>query len=620
MTRRIFTKWEDERLVRRASGVLFPSHSLLNVDAHEMFVQDFVVTTVGWTEIASAKPTLDDIRARISLYSVEYALASISRMVLALERRPVSGAGASFQEQQDFVLHGLLGPEIAAALRERVRRVRGDSIHQRERDVYVHERQLLTAAKMALVWIDVDSAVSYEDPTPLLEALLMINDILDRRFEDVDASKPSGRRVMASYEFALSLFMRSEGTAADDVRAFHQIISPPQLSQGADDFGVPDALSRATGLSAIDVVAAIRAIRADWATKSDEDVAAGRVFQDRSRYLLPLVHLDPATRHLWYSLAVAELPKLQERVRLRYAEDWQHFNFLEFELSPIVAIGDRLWCLSLRYLAQLGTDSLYHRILSSEHLTEREREHFQTTNGKIVESFAVQSITRMFGKRTITEELLKTHSRSRAGQKYCDAVVDYGDSIVLFEIKGTRVSLLARSATSVDAFLDAWKRPLLRSISQFIGTADLIRSDGLKALGIEATRIRKIYPVVVLADHEAPPATYSRIEKDILISTDFPSRVKRGQLERLTILNVRDLERLEHASEDGSSFLEVVREAHATSPDFVPPIATVLANGRLAVRNGLSSWMRSEFDRISTLYRTRLLELGLQSGDSVTDI
>ncbi|MCC6243016.1 MAG: hypothetical protein IT353_09260 [Gemmatimonadaceae bacterium] len=570
--------------------------------------------TVGWGAMMGSPASIEAINSRLRRYGLGRVLRELSRLNIALEHRSPRHEDGSLEDQQDFVLAGLVGPEHTAALRRHATERLKDPTPSPDRLVFIHERQVLTAMKMALLCIGADApADERTDMEPLLEALLMINDIIDARFENLDTLTPDGREQFAGYEFALAQFHARTITVSERPRAFHQFVEIPSGILKQSDFDVAAELTRATGLAPFDVFVAIHSIQTLWLAMTEDELIAGEVAMDPDRFFSTLTALDPAERAKWIALVATDLADLQARVRAKYANDLRHFDFLEFEKSPVVMIDGRLWCLSVPLLSYLGTDGLYHRLCETRHFTSAQQQLFRTSHGKLVEAYAVAGLKRMFGARCIPEATLKALPSLR-NRKVCEAVIDCGDSLLLVDVKASRVPLPARHADGPAALLQAWRPPIERAASQMESLATSVRQDLLAPLGISASRILRIYPVLIVTDHVALPQTRARIEQQIIAHHPLGTSVARGEVERLITLSLPELEHLESAIDAGHDVVSLLQGLNN-----MPPHAGMNMSRHLTTLEPpigrTPSWHMGEYERISALVVARLRALGMpQSG------
>jgi hypothetical protein len=570
-------------------------------------------TFVSWSDISGTKPKLQDIVDRLRNYGLSMLLGELARIMMTLERREVP-ADSTRANRDMRILAGLVGQEIGEEIQSRVAAREAVEHEPVTNRVFFHPRQILTAMKLGLLYVDDLAAHGPSDRRGLLDALLMVNDILDERIEHDDFSTTEGKQRAAVWEFAQAIFNTANRDPQSHARALHWFLEPQQSDASRTRFDIRMGLKRATGLAPLDVYTALMALNADPLTRTHGDLVEGRVLHNPRTYLTGLRGMDEAMRESWYRLSTATIDDLQSRVRKRYATEIQHFDFFEFELTPLVETGGGVLCLSSTFLNHLGTSGLYHRMLSRDVFSASERQAFQGELGPVVERYVVDGIKRMSGSRCIDEAAMLAFVRE--GQKVPDAVVVFGSTAIVFEVKAARTMLSARHGEGFEALVATWRKAIERAAGQIAAFAALVRANTLSAIGLGADDIKRIYPVVVTYDHIALPHTYEQVCAPLIATTALGDELASGFVKRPCYMTVKDVEILESLVENGHGLVNILYNLISVPGPAVPPLWQYIASTKGLDVQTFSKWHRSEYERLHAMVKARLMELGLGPDDT----
>jgi hypothetical protein len=340
----------------------------------------FMLRTVGWKSLTGQMATLSDVVDRLKRYSLSQIVCMVSRVTLALSLEDAADKdGNQLREGQMRILSRFLGDDSA----KRIAALSGAGSDPK-RAVVFHERQTLNVLKLAFLAIDFEpGSVDREHSTlPFIEALFMINDLIDAHLEGLDFSTDIGLAQLELYAAANILFNEESHMLRDYVRTHHLFIEqrPEVAVKGVVD--VPSMLARATGLSAETTWYALMAILSKWLTLDWNDIDAGNIWQHRALWLDLRATLTQRERQQWLALAGIDAADLQSQIRADYSfQDPRYFDVLVFEKHPIVAFGDTLYCVSLPLLRRLPGSSLQHRFQNTSIFSSTETRAFLGTRG-----------------------------------------------------------------------------------------------------------------------------------------------------------------------------------------------------------------------------------------------
>jgi hypothetical protein len=164
---------------------------------------------------------------------------------------------------------------------------------------------------------------------------------------------------------------------------------------------------------------------------------------------------------------------------------------------------------------------------------------------------------RIFPATELARRHYPTPKGQSTGRELIDAVLDYGNSLVLIEAKATLFSLAALvsgEATEIDRKLE----DIVYDASKQLDTAiKAIKSGELKYLGVSPERIKMYFPLVVTLQFlPSEPLLYKKLrdeiaERSYLLGQDIAP---------LQAAYIEDLERLEIAMTSGRSLSELLWE------------------------------------------------------------
>ncbi|MDP9478543.1 MAG: hypothetical protein M3R38_23155 [Actinomycetota bacterium] len=243
------------------------------------------------------------------------------------------------------------------------------------------------------------------------------------------------------------------------------------------------------------------------------------------------------------------------------------YNFLPIQNRPIVRVGDHLLVLDETYLLQkftaTGLHYAAHDYEKYVRKDEKDRERWSGAYGEMLEAMVEERL------RTLAPTLIGSRGRRKSfyteediweaygegakkgKKKAIDAVVDYGDYVVLFEVYSGQPTLGTRIEGDPEAFGKDTKKLVLDKAKQLHATAEHLIADQAALTGVPAPPGRKIVPVVILAGGSYPADAVSRGRVDELLA-ERGLLQRPGVVEPLCVLNLGELEMLESLVEAGA--------------------------------------------------------------------
>ena len=393
------------------------------------------------------------------------------------------------------------------------------------------------------------------------------------------------------------------------VRAHDLFISARPSIMERDSMDVAAAFGHATGLSAETMWRGLYAIYAAWKPRQLADLDHGRFVVSRSRYLETIHGMSPAEREHWFKLAMWEVTELQAAIRRRYSlQNPRFMDVLPFEMKPLVAFGDSVYCTSMVLFDRLAGASIQHRLLDPEVFSPSERHAFLDTRGHRVERYTAELLARTFGNRFLSEQSLQ---KCAQGASVCDGLVMYADSVILIECKTASPLLATRHAEGYDEYRDKWHRAVQKAATQFDSTIALLNQGVFADLGILPSMLKRIFPVMLVYELPVSFLTYRSILEHDLKQHPLAARIAGGQVAPLQLQRIDEIEMWEVAAERGRSVMELLRDKTAdprlgelTFRDFV----TIR---REPFRLDNSTWHKRRFEEIFAATREFLLDRGM---------
>lgn len=303
------------------------------------------------------------------------------------------------------------------------------------------------------------------------------------------------------------------------------------------------------------------------------------------------LNLDSKEKEVFFQRAITDIPSLIESVKRDMASNrmWQ-FDFTTFRNSPLVYNTDSkegFTCIDFSFLIEKLASGVYHTILNSLPEGNPDRGKFQSYWGYVFEQFINDRLREEYPSSLLANRFYANpHFNKKKSDEVSDAILDYGDSIVLMEHKGGYLSLDEKYSGDVDKLLAGVANKfglhkkaleqLPRSIGKLFNEDESERdtffeynkeNNSTKTLDAkDIKRIRKVYPVLIVQDFSMTIGFMNR-----RLKLQFAQKMQEFRLDSnikvrpLSLLTVEDLENvLEHLEEVTLTDIldEYAREEH----------------------------------------------------------
>jgi hypothetical protein len=203
------------------------------------------------------------------------------------------------------------------------------------------------------------------------------------------------------------------------------------------------------------------------------------------------------------------LPHLQSAIRVFTAtpnelatafagmsQDWQ---MLPLQQKPVLRLANGLVLLDETYLMERVTSGMFWLAHDSEKAKHGEKAaaRWRKSYANLFERYA-ESRLRTFsvpalagGTNFYTEEDLQA-AYPKEGQRYSDAVLDFGSVVLVAEIVNHQFTVPTRTQGDVQAFRKDLKLGVYEKVRQLDGTSQRLLRDGERLLGRRPTRIQPL--------------------------------------------------------------------------------------------------------------------------------
>lgn len=263
------------------------------------------------------------------------------------------------------------------------------------------------------------------------------------------------------------------------------------------------------------------------------------------------------------------------------------WDYLPFQIHPILQLSTGLLLMDEVFLLERVTSGLYwvvHDHLRDE--SDQQRHAWTQAWGQMVEELCEDQLRHLAppilgaGSTYFTEDDL---GRAFPGSKRSDAVIDFGEGFIAFEIVSKQLTTKTRIDGDPTAFKADLEAALFKKIRQLDETCTNLISEPERLTGVSA-QIGFIQPVVVTAgglpvNPVTLMAAYDYCKEEALLSD--------GRIRTLAVIDLGEVAMLEGLGESGYS-----------------PVDLLARWQRSNIRNiSFRNWLLTEFGQ-TLLYRT----------------
>lgn len=487
---------------------------------------------------------------------------------------------------QGFFIHNLIRKE----LRDRVQSMAALS-SESARPVFGRWQLLALMKRVLLETTDegVKDPRSDDDARRVLgDACLMMSDLLFPEDQDQRLNALAGDREGVSDELMTQWLFQFELYHPPDV--YQALARNDEYfyifdKRGEFRFGQDETLAqRFRSLTGLELRQYLRLFFSIWVLHNDlqakhpEEINAHpTIINFDIKRIFALMDLNSEERDTFFQRVLADVPGLKVGVERDRASgrQWQ-FDFTTFRHFPLVYNSESkagFTCVAYPFLIEKLASGIYHTILNSWPEKDSERVKFQGWWGKVFEQFINDRLREEFPPLSNRLYLNPYFHKKQSGSlvEVSDAVLDYGNALILLEHKGGYLNLDEKYSGDVSKLLQGIAdkfglqkatKQLSRSVGKLF-SEDPSRRDTfseLDNLGHPTTvafsvkdvaRIREVYPVAIVQDFSM---TIGFINRRLRLQfeqqcakTNIDSNVHIRPLSLLTVENLEDV--LEHLGE-----------------------------------------------------------------------
>jgi hypothetical protein len=305
-------------------------------------------------------------------------------------------------------------------------------------------------------------------------------------------------------------------------------------------------LEEAVGLDPLDLFAlglAVMAHAMEWAPS-------------KPLYLLDHMgsSIEPATIEVFLQFIAAGAEDLAGQ----FVHSNPRFDFLPLQIHPVLRTESGLLALDENYSWDRLTSGLFWVVHDQEKgLGELEAEQWRQTYAEMVELLAEESIRAL--APSALGGAVTFYGEEQIGAAYggvrCDAAIDFGSHVMLFEIVSGQLSTPTRIDGDAAKFIDDTNRLVINKCRQLDTSAAYILSDPARLTGFTPHAGLRVQPVLVVAGgYPVNPMTIDYVTSVL----DQKGLLKDPRLEGLGVIELPDLEGLEGLVERGDNPLDVL--------------------------------------------------------------
>lgn len=518
----------------------------------------FLVLQLGYADLFRTPTTWAAVRERLERYSLRSVLEIVSRISAILQS---GDDGGRAPETQQVITGGLFGPNaprIWQALEDRSRELGQPAVA-----VLFGELQLINVVKVAFLLMPVEDRASAEELSQLGEAFLMINDLMWAELEP-DVPPGAGGPMPPEWQqmiLANQLFHAGGSWRNDLARSYDLYLTDrPHLRGDPAYIDLPERVRTLVGIDRRSLWTILFAFYSHWGTINRENLHQVRGGLNRATYFSANYRFTGDEVDGFFRLCCSDVAEVQAAVRERYAlTRLDPLDNLPLARAPLVSLGADAYAVSTKLLSDKLTRGLYHLFLDPARTTWEERDRFLRYMGSAFEDYVLNLLRRVYPPQS--HRLLDaTTLRTRIHGKHCDAVILFGDSIVLIEAKATLVPLDVRAARNWNLFQRLQQDVLIDAADQLSATVDAIQNGTLRDEGVDPRIVRAYMPVVVTHDDIGMTRP---IHADIVRQVADRGYLGQGGVLRFQAIAIGELEALEEDLHAGLSLYRLLSEKAA---------------------------------------------------------
>jgi hypothetical protein len=226
-----------------------------------------------------------------------------------------------------------------------------------------------------------------------------------------------------------------------------------------------------------------------------------------------------------------------------------------FRARPLLKIGSRAWCPSMRLLGDKSSHGVYHTIMTYLRSRSASVEQFQRARGLVFDVYVRELLVRAYEQHQRARLYFPERDWPSQDRRRCDALVLEDGIAVMMEFKSGMYSEKLAVKGDWDELQDYVNRNIVDAYDQIADTVEDLENGDRRAYdhGVRVAEIQAYFPVVVMLEvlpRMFPVARMINRSLDAIGRYDVSSKLR-----RLEIIDVRTLEYLEDSLLTGAAKL-----------------------------------------------------------------
>ena len=391
-----------------------------------------------------------------------------------------------------------------------------------------------------------------EERYQLAKGYLIANNLPDEKIPDfkMDLTEEDRKELLAAcipfMEYTTPIAPSSRGLYF--MVRFKEMFHSFQKKCSSSNIDVNGIFYRATGLNLNDYQYLIFEILAHYLNLSQQDILQKKDLAVNPQAFPSLTPLyDKLLQHICIPLdelatEAKNTPSLPNEFRL-----WRKY--------PLVKISeDEIMCTDIGFLEDKLETGVFWLLLNElkKKKSGKDKE-MMGLRGQVFEDYAASIIERGINAQTpssVERHIIRPKYVQRQQGECTDIAVCGGDNLILFECKAPLLSAKTKFSSDFCIFYDGIKPNAIKGVEQLWNAIHTLghtnKKKRGKVKGIDISKVKKIYPVLILSD-----LIFSVPLMNRFLDLEFQRFVRYGDLNKhlrimpLTVLTTEDLESLE---------------------------------------------------------------------------
>lgn len=370
-----------------------------------------------------------------------------------------------------------------------------------------------------------------------------------------------------------------------------------RLQAKSSDFDVNEIFTRAIGLTLLDYQCLILGIFAFYWRFSPLEICR-QDWTDKSLFFSP--NTSQALTPLYnkflghVSISIDKLAAKAEETKSLPNEFrlWREYPLIEISENQFI-------CVDVGFLVEKLQSGVFW-ILRQYLIGSKDAGKFEQLWGDIFTDYAAAIMLRGISAQSLSRSetcMPNPKSNRKPETEFTDIVVYGSDTLILVECKASVLSAKAKFSGEFRNFRNGIAPNALKGIEQLANAIESLGTTGVK--GIDISKVRKIYPILVLSDH-----AFSSLGMNSFLDSEFQGKVRRSKTSQehweimpLAVLTIADLEDLEPYLRD-KPFYAHLDEWIALFREHSSESFTLYASSLLRRNFRENSFMDREFERV----------------------